>query len=106
MLNEINNSDSKYYFVQINDPIINIVDVEKAYSNYFIKLSKENNLGINLIKINKLDEIKINKVWFVCFAHLSNNDCLEDRKPFNYKILKTKNFSGLSLRLIEKLNNK
>ena len=106
MLNEINNSDSKYYFVQINDPIINIDDVEKAYSNYFIKLSNENNLGINLIKINKLDEIKINKVWFVCFAHLSNNDCLEDRKPFNYKILKTKNFSGLSLRLIEKLNNK
>ena len=31
-------------------------------------------------------------MWFVCFAHLSNNDCLEDRKPFNYKILKTKNF--------------
>ena len=104
VLNEINNSNFKYYFVQINDPIINIDDVEKAYSNYFIKLSNENNLGINLIKIKKLDEININKVWFICFAHLSNNDCLEDRRPFDYKILKTKNFSGVSLRLIEKIN--
>ena len=90
MLNEMNNSNFKYYFVQINDPIINIDDVEKAYSNYFIKLSNENNLGINLIKIKKLEEININKVWFICFAHLSNNDCLEDRRPFDYKILKTK----------------
>ena len=103
VLNEINNSNFKYYFVQINDPIINIDDVEKAYSNYFIKLSNENNLGINLIKIKKLEEININKVWFICFAHLSNNDCLEDRRPFDYKILKTKNFSGVSLRLIEKI---
>ena len=104
VLNEINNSNFKYYFIQINDPIINIDDVEKAYSNYFIKLSNENNLGINLITIKKLDEININKVWFICFAHLSNNDCLEDRRPFDYKILKTKNFSGVSLRLIEKIN--
>ena len=51
-----------------------------------------------------IDEININKVWFICFAHLSNNDCLEDRRPFDYKILKTKNFSGVSLRLIEKIN--
>ena len=104
VLNEINNSNFKYYFIQINDPIINIDDVEKAYSNYFIKLSNENNLGINLIKIKKLEEININKVWFICFAHLSNNACLEDRRTFDYKILKTKNFSGVSLRLIEKIN--
>ena len=103
MLNEINKSNFKNYFVQINNPIININVVEKSYSNYFLKLSDENNFDINLIQINKLNSLNINKVWFVCFAHLSNNDCLEDRKPFDYKVLDNKKFSGVSLRLIEKI---
>ena len=81
----------------------NINVVEKSYSNYFLKLSDENNFDINLIQINKLNSLNINKVWFVCFAHLSNNDCLEDRKPFDYKVLDNKKFSGVSLRLIEKI---
>jgi len=103
MLNEINKSNFKNYFVQINDPIININVVERSYSNYFLKLTDENNLDINLVQIKKLNSLNINKVWFVCFAHLSNNDCLEDRKPFDYKILDNKKFSGVSLRLIEKI---
>ena len=102
MLNEINNSEFKNYFIQINDPIINIDFVEAAYSNYFSKLSFENNLNINLFNIGELDNLNTKKIWFVCFAHLSNNDCLEDREPFQYKVLKQKNFTGVTLRLIEK----
>ncbi len=102
MLNKIDNSNFKNYFVQINDPLVNVDDVEKAYSNYFLKLSDENNLNIKLIKINDLQDTEISKVWFVCFSHLSNNDCLKDRKPFDYKVLEVKEFSKLTLRLIEK----
>ena len=102
LLDEINQSKEKYYTFDLSFS----ADVENsayaAIENYISKLTDNKNINIKYINPNTFANSSKQQIWAICLPMVMKNKCTDLQPKLNSKIIISKNFPAINLRLIKK----
>ena len=103
-INEINQSNQKYYTFDLSFSA-NIEDsVHAAIENYISKLSKDSEINIKYMSPVDFSNSDKKQIWVICLTIIMKNKCTYLDPIFNAEIIKIKDFEAINLKLINKIN--
>jgi len=103
-LDEINKSNEKYYTFDMDFPPETRASAFYALENYIIALIKIKKYNISYFEMNEFENSKKKTIWTICLPIITKDKCKNLNPNLNSKVILSKNFSSISLKLIEKNN--